>query len=70
MYVYAGGLTGEGLKLGEGEVYSKLTKFLSNHVTEVRFGKKVRFTIEDNYGDWVYEGDGEVKDWGGKIKKE
>lgn len=68
-YTYAGGLTEEGLKLGEKAVYSKLTEFLRDHVAEVRFGKKVKFTIEDESGTWVYEDDGEVKPWGWEDKE-
>lgn len=64
LYTYGGGLTEEELQLGEKAVYSKLTKFLEDHVSKVRFGKKVRFTIEDNDAVWAYEGDGEVGPWG------
>jgi len=64
LYVYAGGLTKEGLELGEKVVYSILSIFLKAHAAEVRFGKKVIFTIKDGEDIWVYEGDGEVKPWG------
>jgi len=69
LYTYAGGLTEEGLRLGEKAVYSKLTEFLKDHVADVRFGKKVRFTIGDEGNTWVYEGDGEVKPWGWEDKE-
>lgn len=63
-YSYVGGLTEEGLKLGESVVYSKLTRFLKNHAAEARFGKNIKFTIEDGGDTWVYEGIGEIKPWG------
>lgn len=68
-YSYVGGLNEEGLKLGEKVVYSKLTQFLKDHVSEVRFGKNVRFTIEDESGTWVYEGSGEVNPGGWKDRE-
>lgn len=69
LYVYAGGLTEEGLRMGEADIYSKLKEFLRNHVAEVRFGKRVKFTIEDKGDTWVYEGSGEVKAWGWEDKE-
>ena len=60
LYDYRGRLMQEALKLGESAVYSILTRFLSDNATEVRFGKKVRFVIEDKGGTWVYEGNGKV----------
>lgn len=64
LYNYCGGLTKEGLKVGEIEVYDNLLqRFLEEH-DEIRFGKKVRFTIERKDGVWVYEGKGKVEDYG------
>lgn len=57
-YAYEGGLTKEGLELGEEQVYLRLRKFLAEHVSEVRFGKEVWFTFEDELGRWTYEGQG------------
>lgn len=69
-YSYNGGLTEEGLKVGESEVYDRiLQRFLEEHVEEIRFGKKVRFTIEENDDVWVYEGDGEIQTWSWKDKE-
>jgi len=64
-YNYSGGLTEEGLKVGEIEIYDNvLQSFLEEHVEEVRFGKNVRFTIEDKVGTWVYEGKGNTEYYG------
>lgn len=69
-YDYSGGLTEEGLKVGESEVYDKvLQRFLEEHVEEIRFGKNVRFTIEDNDGVWIYESTGVILPWGWKDKE-
>lgn len=68
-YVYGGGLTNEGLALGEEAVYSRLQKFLAEHIPNVRFGKKNKFEFEDGAGIWVYEGDGEIGDWGWNDKE-
>lgn len=73
-YDYSGGLTEEGLKLqeqtekglstGEPVVYSRLTKFLGDHVTDIRFGKNVKFNFEDRLGKWTYKGLGQVEAYG------
>lgn len=63
-YNYTGGLTGEGLRLGESAIYAKLVHFLSEHISDVRFGKNVRFDLEDESGKWVYQGQGTINDWG------
>jgi hypothetical protein len=74
LYTYAGGLTEDGLKLqeqtekglrnGESVVYSRLVKFLGDHVSDVRFGKTVRFEFRDSLGKWVYEGKGRIEGHG------
>ena len=63
-YGYEGRLTDDGLKLGENAVDSILKRFLRENITEVRFGKKVRFVIEDGQDTWVYEGNGKIEDRG------
>lgn len=59
-YNYGGGLTEEGMEEGESAVYSRLTTFLKVHAEEVRFGKNVSFSFEDEDGEWVYKGEGEI----------
>ncbi|MDO8499017.1 MAG: hypothetical protein Q7S44_04500 [bacterium] len=61
---YVGGLTNEGLKLGEGTIYGRLQRVLKEHVEKVRFGNKVKVSFADDKGDWVYEDKGMVEDWG------
>lgn len=68
-YTYTGDLIGKGERLGEGLVYSKLQKFLKEHVGDVRFGRKVRFELTDGEGNWVYEGDGESLQCGWEDKE-
>ena len=68
-YNYAGGLTEQGKKIGEEAVYDKLKKFLLEHAEEVRFGKQVEFSFQDESGEWIYVGNGEVKDWGWEDKE-
>lgn len=63
-YGYAGGLTKAGEKFGEAIVYTRLRKFLKDHVEEVRFGKSVAFDFENGLGKWVYEGKGRIEDYG------
>lgn len=64
LYAYVGGLTREGLKLGEEAVYGRLVKILGEHVRDVCFGKTVTFDFEDGLGKWVYEGNGSVGSYG------
>lgn len=64
LYAYVGGLTDEGLKLGEEAVYGRLIKILRDHVRDIRFGKTVTFDYEDELGKWVYEGNGRVGSYG------
>jgi hypothetical protein len=73
-YVYAGGLTEEGMKLqeqtekglknAESVVYSRLIIFLDKNVKDVRFGNTVKFEFKDQMGKWIYNGKGEVNDYG------
>lgn len=52
------------MKLGEGTVYERLVKFLSDHVEDVRFGKNVVFEIKDELGKWTYKGKATVEAYG------
>lgn len=63
-YSYVGGLTKEGLRIGEEEIYTRLRMFLGEHCEDVRFGNKVAFGFEDREGKWAYEGWGGVEDYG------
>lgn len=69
-YNYGGGLTEEGMKDGESAVYSRLVRFLGYHVEEVRFGKDVTYTFEDEQGQWKYEGHGAVSAWGWEDREQ
>ena len=62
-YHYAGGLTEEGLKLGEETVYGVLKKVLKERAEVVRFGNRVMIDIEGQGGNWQYEGYGSIKPW-------
>lgn len=66
LYSYAGGLTKEGLKLGEEVVYERLMKFLGQNASDVRFGKNATYNFEDELGKWTYEGKGRKEDYGWK----
>ncbi|MBI2021541.1 hypothetical protein HYS93_01510 [Candidatus Daviesbacteria bacterium] len=63
-YDYNGGLTNDGMRLGEVIIYPRLIRFLGEHVEVVRFGKNVVYTIEDESGNWVYQGIGEIEAYG------
>ncbi len=60
IYRYHGGLTEKGAEEGEDFVYSRLKIFLKEHAEEVRFGKNVSFSFEDEDGEWIYKGEGEI----------
>ncbi len=60
VYSYGGGLTQEGLELGEEEVYGSLQKFLKEEAARARMGESFNVTN----GEWEYENEGEVTDWG------
>lgn len=59
-YSYAGGLTEEGLRFGEGDVYKALQHFLGEHSDKARMGES--FTAKN--GEWEYINKGEITDWG------
>lgn len=63
-YDYSGGLTEEGMKLGEDAVYSRLRKFLGECTELVRIGRTGRFNFKDELGKWVYEGKATVEAYG------
>lgn len=64
LYSYAGGLTEEGEKFGEAVVYTRLRKFLKDHVEEVRFVNSVTFEFKDEYGEWMYKAKGRKEKYG------
>lgn len=68
-YSYNGGLTKEGLRIGEKEAYRRLMMFLAEHVEDVRFGKTVTFELEDSKGRWIYDGKGSIEDYGWKDEE-
>ena len=68
-YTYAGGLTEEGLKLGEETVYEILKKVLKEKAEIVRFGNRVMTEVENQDGRWQYEGYGSLKPWGWEDKE-
>lgn len=69
-YGYAGGLTEEGEKLGEKEVYLRLQRFLTENADVVRFGGIVEFSFEDEDGAWTYRAWGGIARWGWEDREE
>lgn len=65
VYSYGGGLTSDGLELGEGSVYGSLQEFLKAESGRARMGES--FKVQS--GEWEYENDGEVTDWGWKDRE-
>lgn len=65
VYTYGGGLTAEGLELGEGPVYGSLQDFLKEQAPRARMGES--FKVQD--GEWEYENEGEITDWGWKDRE-
>ena len=64
VYTYGGGLTKQGLKLGESTVYESLPKFLQKNAQITRFGGNVRDIFNNDAGTWIYESKGLVRDRG------
>lgn len=59
VYFYMGGLTEEGMKLGEGFVYTLLLRgFLRGYPTQTRLGENVQFEAKFPQGKAIYKGAG------------
>lgn len=69
LYTYAGGLTKNGLTLGEETIYGILKKVLREKAEIVRFGNRIMTEIENQDGHWQYEGYGSLKPWGWDDKE-
>ena len=53
-YLYAGGLTEEGISLGASEVNSRQRKILLQYADKVRLGGTFELQFTDKYGKWTF----------------
>lgn len=65
-YLYAGGLTEQGIGLGAREVYSRHKDILFQYADKVRLGGTFEIQFTDKYGRWIFWTRGEETPYGWK----